>query len=101
MPYYDTYYDNEGFAGVVGICCHADEIYRQVADGVIGKTGFNFVMNAEGKIIFSTDMGYISTEFGKNDLRQSYDSDIAEAARRMVAGEKDVLLITLDKEAEY
>ena len=95
------YYDNDGFAGVTGIACSSDEIYRQVADGVIGKTGFNFVMNAEGKIIFSTDMGYISTEFGGNDLRQSYDSDIAEAARRMVAGEKDVLLITLDKEQEY
>ena len=95
------YYDNDGFAGVVRICFHADEIYRQVADGVIGETGFNFVMNAEGKVIFATDMRYVSTEFGRNDLRQSYDTDIAEAARRMVAGEKDVLLITLDKEAEY
>ena len=94
------YYDNDGFAGIVGICFHADEIYRQVADGVIGETGFNFVMNAEGKIIFSTDMSYVSTEFGRNDLRQSYDSDIAEVARRMVAGEKDVLLITVE-EAEY
>ena len=95
------YYDNDGFAGVVGICCHADEIYRQVADGVIGKTGFNFVMNAEGQVIFSTDMGYVSTEFGKNDLRQSYDTDIAQAARRMVAGETDVLLIGVDNEEYY
>jgi len=38
------YYDNDGFAGVVGICFHADEIYRQVADGVIGETGFNFLI---------------------------------------------------------
>jgi len=95
------YFDNDGFAGVVGIACSSAEIYRQVADGVIGETGFNFVMNSEGKIIFSTDMNYISSEFGRNDLRQSYDSDVAEVARRMVAGEKDVLLITLDKEEEY
>ena len=95
------YYDNDGFAGVTGIACSSAEIYRQVADGVIGESGFNFVMNAEGKIIFSTDMGYVSTEFGKNDLRQSYDTDIAEAARRMVAGDKDVLLIGLDNRKYY
>lgn len=95
------YYDNDGFAGVVGVCCHTDEIYRQVSDGVIGETGFNFVMNAEGKIIFSTDMGYVSTEFGRNDLRQSYDTDIAQAARRMVEGETDVLLIGVDDKEYY
>lgn len=95
------YYDNDGFAGVVGIACSSAEIYRQVADGVIGETGFNFVMNSEGKVIFSTDMGYVSSEFGRNDLRQSYDSDIAEAARRMVAGEKDVRLVILDNKEYY
>jgi len=86
---------------VVGIGCNIADVYRQVADGVIGETGFNVVMNAEGKIIFSTDMEYISSELGKNDLRQSYDSDIAQAARRMVAGEKDVLLIILDNKEYY
>ena len=45
------YYDNDGFAGVVGIACSSAEIYRQVADGVIGETGFNFVMNAEGYLV--------------------------------------------------
>jgi len=95
------YYDNNGFAGVVGIACSSAEIYRQVADGVIGETGFNIVMNSEGKIIFSTDMEYILSELGRNDLRQFYDSDIAEAARRMVAGEKDVLLILLDNKEYY
>ena len=94
MPYFDND-EFAGIVGIVGISCHAEEIYRQVADGVIGETGFNFVINSEGKIIFATDMNYISTELGRNDLRQSYDSDIAEVARRMVAGEKDVLLIGL------
>ena len=66
------YYDNDGFAGVVGIACSSAEIYRQVADGVIGETGFNVVMNSEGKIIFSTDMEYISSELGENDLRRIF-----------------------------
>lgn len=46
-------------------------------------------------------MGYVLLEFGRNDLRQSYDSDIAEAARRMVAGEKDVWLVILDNKEYY
>ena len=33
------YYDNEGFAGVTGIACSSEEIYRQVADGVYRRNG--------------------------------------------------------------
>lgn len=96
-----AYYDNEGFAGVAGITYSVEEIYRQVADGTIGKTGFNFVLNGNGKVVLSTHTEGMLKAGKDIDLRQSDSPDFAEAARRMVAGERDVLLVTVDGKEYY
>lgn len=96
-----AYYDSEGFAGVAGITYSVEEIYRQVADGTIGKTGFNFVLDDNGKVVLSTHTEGILKAGKDIDLRQSDSPDFAQAARRMVAGERDVLLVTVDGKEYY
>ena len=96
-----AYYDSEGFAGVAGITYSVEEIYRQVADGTIGKTGFNFVLDDNGKVVLSTHTEGILKAGKDIDLRQSDSPDFAKAARRMVAGERDVLLVTVDGKEYY
>lgn len=96
-----AYYDSEGFAGVTGITYSVEEIYRQVADGIIGKTGFNFVLNSNGKVVLSTHTEGILKAGRDIDLRQSDSYDFAEAACRMVAGEHDVCLVTVNGKEYY
>lgn len=97
MPYRDS----EGFAGVVGITYSVEEIYRQVADGTIGTTGFNFVVNGNGQVVLSTHTEGILAAGRRIDLRQSDSATFAEAVRQMTNGDRAVVLVTVDGKEYY
>ena len=91
MPYYDS----EGFAGVAGISYSIEDMYHQVADAVIGRTGANFAMDKEGRVIFSGHSQGALAPSGSEDLRKSKNSSLADAARRMTAGGRGLASVTL------
>lgn len=96
------YYDEEGFAGVVGIGTTIDDMQRQVTSTVIGDTGISFAMDDTGDIAFSSSKdGLLSATPGHFDVREAEEPTLAEAARRMVAGESDVVQVMLEGEEYY
>ncbi|MBR1885740.1 MAG: SpoIIE family protein phosphatase [Schwartzia sp.] len=92
------FYDGEGFAGVVGIDCNAEEIYRQAGTRAQGGAAFaSFILGPDGKILFSSRKeGMLAVGDGNRDLRQCEDKSLALEAATMTAGKSDVQLVTLD-----
>lgn len=96
------YDDKDGFAGVVGIGFSAEDIYKEVKDSVIGKEGISFVLDGTGNIILSSkSVGILAATPEFCDLRQSENSSIADAARRMAAGESGVMSIDVEGDIYY
>lgn len=96
------YYDEDGFAGVVGIGTTIDDMQRQVTSTVIGDTGISFAMDDTGDIAFSSSKdGILAADPGYFDVRTAEEPTLAEAARRMVAGESDVVRVMLEGEEYY
>ena len=89
------YYDREGFAGVAGISYSIEDVYHQVADVAVGRTGVNFAMDKEGRVIFSGLSQGVLAPGGSHDLRQGDNASLAEAARRMTAGGRGVISVSL------
>ncbi|MBR4382312.1 MAG: SpoIIE family protein phosphatase, partial [Selenomonadaceae bacterium] len=97
-PYFDK---NGEIAGVVGLGVSSEDIYATIADTAVSNDGFSFVLNKKGEVIFSSYKGdKISAKVGGQDLRLSPRKNLAEAATRMVNGEKGTVLVTIDGE-EY
>lgn len=92
------YTANGEFAGVVGTEAYLREIEQIVRDAKIGKTGFSFVVDEGGDIIFSSrTSGRLGTDANTVvDLRKDPESTLAEAVRRMVAGEKGSMPVIID-----
>ena len=97
MPYFDG---DENFAGVVGIDCNPTEIYTQINKSTIGRSGFCFIVDAHGEVLYSTQVeGDFVTGaklFDTND-----DIDIAAIGRLMTAGVTGVTEITSDGNQYY
>ena len=89
------YYDNEGLAGVAGISYSIEDMYHQVADDAIGRTGVNFAMDREGRVIFSGLSQGLLAAGGSQDLRQCDNRSLASAAARMTAGGRGVTSVNL------
>lgn len=89
------YYDNDGFAGVAGISYSIEDMYHQVADAAVGRTGVNFALDKEGRVIFSGLSQGLLAHGGSEDLRQGDNESLAEAARRMTAGSRGVVTVSL------
>ena len=97
-PYFDR---NGEIAGVVGLGVSNEDIYTDIAATDVSADGFSFVLNKHGKVIFSSYKGdKISAKVDGSDLRLSPRKNLAEAATRMVNGEKGTVLVTVDGE-EY
>ena len=96
-PYYDRY----GVAGVVGLDVPNVDIYNAINDTAIGSDGSSFVLNKQGKVIFSSRTeGELVVKADGADIRTTSKKNLERAARLMVNGQSGVMLVTVDDE-EY
>ncbi|MBR5913990.1 MAG: SpoIIE family protein phosphatase [Selenomonadaceae bacterium] len=96
------YYDANGIAGVVGLDVSNTDIYDAIDKTNIGEEGFSFVLDENGKIIFSSiKEGYFSTRENSGDLRYSSSTSLADTAKSMVNGESGISLIKIDDKDFY
>lgn len=73
-----------------------------VKDAVSGKDGISFVLDRKGRVLFSSEKkGILAAAPEAPDLRQIASPSVAEAARRMIAGESGVMSIEVDGEVYY
>ncbi len=98
-----SYYDAQGdFAGVISIAYGIEEIYKIVLETAVGEGGFSFILNSSGNVILSAKKdGIFSAQAVDVDLRNTEDPAIADAAKKMVAGEEGVTKITYENEEYY
>ncbi len=96
------YRDRSGTAGVVGIDYDIGDLY-QLAEVTSDKSmTLSFLLDGSGNVIYSSKPGGILTVSGeKNDLRNSENPGISEAAKHMVAGESDVVTVEKDGNSHY
>ncbi|MBR1729138.1 MAG: SpoIIE family protein phosphatase [Selenomonadaceae bacterium] len=83
------YYDDTGIAGVVLIDCNAASIYEQIAKTKIGNTGFCFIVNEKGEVIYNT----------RQD--ENFSESITDTIPRMLADESNIETILVDGEEYY
>ena len=93
------FYDAAGnMLGVAGIDSSNISIYDWINESATSKGSVNFVLNKRGEIIFSTQKEGTLAMNVKGDLRKNPEESLAEAAEKMIAGEKDVLPVTCNGE---
>lgn len=86
------YYDAEGIAGVASLDMATVKLRHFIQDTTIGQKGISFVMNNQGKIVFSTMKEGVLAETDKpQDLRNVEEPKLSQAAGRMAKGEKDMM----------
>ena len=92
------YYQNGEFAGVAGMGAYLREVNEIVTNTKIGETGFGFVINTKGQVLFSpkTEGDLAADAEGTRDLRNSTESTLAEAAKHMVAGESGSMPVKVE-----
>ena len=102
------FYGPEGLAGVIGIDCNPDTIFRltgndkQQNGGTKSEQPRFILENATGSVIFSTfTEGPLAVPQKVTDLRESENKIIARAASAMASGQKDVMLVDLDGEERF
>ncbi|MBR5163396.1 MAG: SpoIIE family protein phosphatase, partial [Schwartzia sp.] len=97
------FYDEDGFAGVVGVDCNAEEIYQQAVDmNSAGATDVSFILNKRGEILFSTKReGTLAVADKPRDLRNCGDKRLEMEASAMASGKNDVSLVSIDGEGVY
>jgi len=89
------YYDAEGIAGVASLDFATKDLRQYIYDTTIGDKGINFVMNENGKVIFSPLKEGALAETDKwQDLRNSKSVGLAKVAK----GESGVLPVEIDGE---
>ena len=95
------YYDQNGFAGVVGFDLLSTDIYKIIKNTTVGNNGFSFILNDKGNVIFSSrERGQLVARPGGRDLRLSTEKTLAEATKKMAAGQSGILPVVVDGE-EY
>ena len=95
------YYDKDGVAGVVGLDVSSVDIYKAIEETAVGANGFSFVLNNKGEIIFSSRKeGVLVATSGGDDLRQTSEKSLSDAAQNMVEGQSGILPVIVDGE-EY
>ena len=96
------YYDGGEFAGVAGADVSLQAFQEQMNDAVMGSTNFNFAINEEGKLMFSSrHEGELALDGDSDNLQYSNEKSIAEAAARMMAGEEGTMPVMVDGEKYY
>lgn len=103
-PYYNL---NGEIAGVVGEGRTLENVSQIVNKTKIGETGFGFIINQKGQILFSQKTeGTLSIAHDNNlnnspSLLDNPDSKIMDIAKKMVAGETGLDLINIDGTSYY
>ena len=96
------YYDENGFAGVVGINGSIEDLQHRVRQVSIGRTGISFCLDGNGRVVLSSiGEGVLAPALQGADLRENSEPTLAEAARRMTAGENDVVKVLVDGQEYY
>ncbi len=83
------YYKDGAFAGVVGIGCTLEWIAEMVESATIGETGFSFVLDKSGNIIFS------GKKENAPDLKNEHGDGLNAAMREMVEGKSGIRLVSI------
>ena len=95
------YLDQNGIAGVVGMDISNSELYDVISNTSVGENGFSFVLTSKGTVIFSTrKRGQLVPRPDGRDMRLSTEKSLAEATKKMAAGESGLMPVVVDSE-EY
>ncbi|MBD3878787.1 MAG: SpoIIE family protein phosphatase, partial [Quinella sp. 1Q5] len=95
-PYYDA---SGNVAGVVGIDVSNTDIYDAINETAIGSDGSSFVLNKDGKVIFSSRTeGELVAKADGNDMRSTSKRRFARAVWKMMHGESGIMPVTVDGE---
>lgn len=83
---------------VAGAGSYLETVNNAVLDTVIGREGYAFLVNRNGQIMVSGKReGETAVPAEQNtDLRQSANKELADAAKRMAAGDSGFLRLTVD-----
>lgn len=103
------YYDAAGLAGVVGIKCNSEAIFKLTEDKTNPEnddptpTNQGFILeNETGRVIFSTfEEGPLAVSGLETDLRKNGETQLAKAAAAMASGRKDMVPVLVDGEKYY
>lgn len=91
------YYDNDGIAGVISLDVSPNDIYEQVNASSLEGRDTIFVLGKNGEVLFSTSKDEdLAPYILDRDLRNDDDITLAQAARRMVDGEQDIVEVDID-----
>ena len=92
------YTKNGEFAGVAGMGAYLREINDIVLNTKIGRSGFGFVLNQNGDVLFSpeTEGFFVADADTYVDLRQAKEPTVAAMAEKMVAGENSHSIVKID-----
>ncbi|GHV69515.1 hypothetical protein AGMMS49928_12090 [Spirochaetia bacterium] len=106
MPFYDLSNGRRAVKGVAGSGALLSLNINQILDSTkIGKTGYAFLLNEQGQVIFTPraddivtdESGYIMGE----DYLHSPRAGFRELAEKMLGGESGVMQLTIDGESMY
>ena len=96
------YYNEKGFAGVAGMSSNIDSLYQDIAKSELEGTNINFVLNAKGEVLISSEKGgLLAASETPADLRRGQEQELAAQAVRMVQGDSDVTLVTVADREYY
>ena len=93
------YYGNTGeVAGVVGAGMFLTQVSEVIEGTRLGETGYGFLIDAQGHIIFSaTDSGILQAKGPDGEsLLDTADEQLAQTARQMTAGETGISEVVID-----
>jgi sigma-B regulation protein RsbU (phosphoserine phosphatase) len=97
-----SYYDADGFAGVVGLDCSIQDLYAQIMETAISRNEHSFILGKKGEVIVSSKKeGILSASRESPDLRQSGEPSLAREAVRMVEGKSDIKVVSVDGVEHY
>ena len=93
---------NGRLAGVAGAGMYLDNVEAIVTGMDLGENGDAFILNQEGKVLFSTSgTGTLAATVDGIDLRTSDNPILAELARKAVNGEAGMDVLDIDGRASY
>ena len=96
------YYDKTRFAGGAGIAHNIDSLYKQLATNELEGTNVNFILNAQGQVVLSSEKaGVLSAAEKGDDLRQGTEQDLAAKAVSMVEGQTAVDMVLVEGKEYY
>lgn len=97
------FYKNGEFMGVAGVGSFLSDINELVTKTEIGKTGYAFILNDKGQVNISpkTQGDIAANPNNLVDLRTADNKALAEAAKKMTAGESGITELTINGESVY